>query len=178
MLTNHTILFRIKPLRNPKTNNSKPKTQNLEMKTGLRWTTKQREVAQLFEEGKEFKDIIALGYSNYMTSKVKTALGKGQNPKQEGEPKPSEKDATKQDLVAMQTPKSAPIVFKIDRKEIVLNPLDLNRQYGYYEDLARNDNLGYSFSEILTIGIQLVWILKQNIPLTENMLRAIFYGYK
>ncbi len=37
----------------------------------LRWTDKQREIAQLVADGKEFKDITAFGYSNYMVTKVK-----------------------------------------------------------------------------------------------------------
>ena len=47
----------------------------------LRWTDKQREIAQLVADGKEFKDITAFGYSNYMVTKVKNALEEGQKPK-------------------------------------------------------------------------------------------------
>ena len=38
----------------------------------LCWNDKQREIAQLFEDSKESKDITAFGYSNYVVTKVKT----------------------------------------------------------------------------------------------------------
>jgi len=53
-----------------------------------RWADKQREIAQLFADGKEFKDIAALGYSNYTVSSLKNALAEGQNPKLKAKPKP------------------------------------------------------------------------------------------
>ncbi len=48
----------------------------------LRWTDKQREIAQLVADGKEFKDITAFGYSNYMVTKVKTHWRKVKSQKQ------------------------------------------------------------------------------------------------
>lgn len=146
------------------------------MPTLLTWTDKQREIAQLLGAGKEFKEITDQGYTKNMVSRVKTALAEGQKPelgKKEGLEQGSK---TTQDLIGLTVPKSAPIIFKLDRKDIVLDPLELMKQYRYYADLAKKDNLNYSFSEVLTMGIQLVWILKQDIPLTENMLTAIFYG--
>jgi hypothetical protein len=154
---------------------------NLEMKSKITWTDKRREIAELAGQGKEFMEITALGYSKNMTSIVLNALKDGQKQELEQESKGGGTEGgsgIKRELVGTATPKSAPILFRLGLKEIVLDPLELNRQYSYYEDLARKDGLGYSFSEVLTIGIQLVWIMKQDIPITENMLRAIFYGYK
>ena len=47
----------------------------------LRWIDKQREIAQLVADGKEFKDITAFGYSNYMVTKVINVLAEGQKQK-------------------------------------------------------------------------------------------------
>ena len=47
----------------------------------LRWTDKEREIAQLVADGKEFKDITAFVCSNYMVSKVKNVLAEGQKSK-------------------------------------------------------------------------------------------------
>lgn len=151
------------------------------MKGKLRWTDKQKEVAQLITEGKEFNDIVASGYSLHMVSKVKAALAKGQSPGQNGEGEAEIKSESgggngKQNLVSVKAPKSSPIVFTINKKEIALDPLELNTQYRYYQDLTKRDGMSYSFSEIQTIGIQLVWILTQDIPLTENMISGIIYG--
>ena len=151
------------------------------MKGKLRWTDKQKEVAQLITEGKEFNDIVASGYSPHMASKVKTALAKGQSPGQKEEEEAEIKSGSgngngKQGLVGIKVPKSSPIVFTINKKEIALDPLELNTQYRYYQDLTKRDGMSYSFSEIQTIGIQVVWILTQDIPLTENMISGIIYG--
>jgi hypothetical protein len=51
------------------------------MPGSLRWTDKQREIDQLVADGKEFKDITAFGYSNYMVTKVKNVLAEGQKSK-------------------------------------------------------------------------------------------------
>ena len=153
------------------------------MPTQLTWTDKQREIYKLLGEGKEFKEITDQGYTKNMVSRVKTALAEGQKPVLEPEKDLELKGSgTTKDLVGLAAPKSAPIVFKLGRQEIALDPLELYRQYRYYEDLARKDgkdgkdSLGYSFSQVLTLGMQLIWILKQDIPITENMLTAIFYG--
>ena len=47
----------------------------------LRQTDKQREIAKLVADSKEFKDITAFGYSNYMVTKVKNVLAEGQKSK-------------------------------------------------------------------------------------------------
>lgn len=150
------------------------------MPTLLTWTDKQREIFKLLEERKEFREITDLGYTRNMVSRVKTAREDGQKP----EPLEEDTDGsrtkkgsgTTQDLVGLAAPKSTPIVFKLGRQEIVLDPLQLYRQYRYYEDLAKRDTLSYSFSEVLTLGMQLIWVLKQDIPITENLLTAIFSG--
>ena len=51
------------------------------MPGSLRWTDKQREIDQLVADGKEFKDITAFSYSNYMVTKVKNVLAEGQKSK-------------------------------------------------------------------------------------------------
>jgi hypothetical protein len=146
------------------------------MKAKLTWTEKQREIAQLANQGKTFLEITGLGYSKNMTSRVLTALKEGQKPELEEKSEGAGDGA--RPLVAVAGSKGAPIIFRVASREISLDPLELNRQYGYYADLAKDNNFGLSFSEILTVGIQLVWIMMQDIPLTENMLRAIFYGYQ
>lgn len=150
------------------------------MPTLLTWTDKQREIFKLLEEGKEFRAITDLGYTRNMVSRVKAAREDGQKPEPlEEDPNSSrtkQGSGTNQSLITVTGPKGSPISFKVGTKEIVLDPLELMKQHRYYTDLAKNDNLGYSFSEVLTMGMQLVWILRQDIPLTENMLTAIFYG--
>lgn len=146
------------------------------MPTLLTWTDKQREIFKFLEEGKEFKEITDLGYTRNMVSRVKTAREDGQKPE------PLENTGlngsrTNQNLITVTGPKGSPITFKVGTKEIVLDPLELNRQYEFYTDLAKKDGMKYSFSEVLTIGIQTVWFLVQDVPLTENVLTAIFYGY-
>lgn len=163
-----------------RTENQEPKTKNQEPEVGgqLRWTDKQKEIAQLLQEGKPFKDIIALGYTKSLVSKVRNALGMAYNP--EPKPKTSENqepgDNGKRNLVGLKAPKSSPILFTINKKEIALDPLELNTQYRFYQDIAKRDGMSYSFSEVQTIGIQLVWMLMQDIPLTENMVMGILYG--
>jgi hypothetical protein len=159
-------------------------------KKELSWTDKQRQIADLIAQGKGFTEITKMGYSLHMTSRVATALKEGKKPpaRQElakggnGAGGGSESnligDGSPKELIEIRGPSTAPIVFKIDRKEIHLDPLELDRQYGYYADLAKKDGLIHTFSEIQTFGVQLIWILMQDIPLTENVLRAIFYGYK
>jgi hypothetical protein len=139
----------------------------------ITWTDKQKEIAKLVDEGKTFTDIINAGYSKHMTSRVLAALKAGQKP----EPEPGhDETGTSKGLLGITGPKNAPITFKVASKEITLDPLELYNQYRFYESLARQDGLSYSFSEVLTMGIQLIWMMKQDIPLTENMMRAIFYG--
>jgi len=151
-------------------------------KKGMTWTDKQREIVDLLQQGKTFTEIVDMGYVKSTVHKVKKALEDGQVPevKEEtgGNGKQGGKDGGPHDLLAIKTPSPAPIVYTLDRKDIHLDPLELNRQYGYYEDLSKNDGLNYSFSQILTMGIQLVWLLKQEIPLTENLLRAVLCGYR
>jgi hypothetical protein len=145
------------------------------------WTEKRKQIADLAGQGKRFMEIIAMGYSLDMTSKVIKALKNGQKPPEVTEVEGA-KDKTperEKPLVAVTAPKIAPIVFRIDQKQIVLDPLELNAQYRYYIDLAKKDGgITDSFSEVLTLGIQVLWVLHQDIPLTQNMLKAIFYGYK
>jgi len=160
-------------------------------KKKLSWTDKQRQVADLVQQGKSFTEITGLGYSLHMTSRVATAIKEGKKPPPRQEVEKTGKDGgngagggngggggSPQDLVAITGPKTAPIIFRIDRREIHLDPLELHRQYDYYADLAGKNDMSQTFSQIQTFGVQLIWILMQDIPLTENLLRAIFYGYK
>jgi hypothetical protein len=145
------------------------------MPTLLTWTDKQREIYKLLEEGKEFRAITDLGYTRNMVSRVKAAREAGQKPEPLEEDPASSR--TNQNLIAVTGPKGSPISFKVGTKEIVLDPLELIKQHRYYLDLAKKDgNLGYSFSEVLSLGIQIVWILTQDIPLTENMIVGILYS--
>jgi hypothetical protein len=169
----------------------------LATKKQFTWTETRREIADLAAQGKEFMEIIALGYSKDTTSKVlrklrrdqkAEELANGENPGEEGES--DEKDGEKEGkegqlpgrskpLVAATSPKTAPIIFRLGQKEIVLDPLELHAQYRYYIDLARRDGgITESFSEVLTLGIQVLWALHQEVPMTPNMLKAIFTGYK
>ena len=143
----------------------------------LTWTQKQREVAALADQSKTFQEITDLGYSLNMTSRVLNALKEGQKPELEVEAPGTGSES--RPLVAVAGPKSAPIMFRIDQKQIALDPLELHRQYGYYLALTKKDGeTAYSFSEVLTLAMQVLWVLHQEIPVTENMLRALFYGYK
>lgn len=152
----------------------------------LEWTPKQTEVYRLLIQPIEFKDIIAKGFTKNMVSRVKGAIQEGQKPEGELEPgvEPGgngskSKGGTNQPLITVAGPaRASPIVFKVGQQQIILDPLELYRQYSYYADLGKKDGLNYSFSEVLTIGMQLVWMLQQDIPLTENMLTAILSGYK
>lgn len=145
-------------------------------KVPLTWTEKQREVAALAEQGKTFQELIDLGYSLNMTSRVLNALKEGQKPELEVEDPGSGSDKP---LVAVTGPKSAPIMYRIDQKQISLDPLELNKQYSYYSDLTKKDGgISNSFSQVLTLSMQVLWVLLQDIPKDENMLKAIFYGAK
>lgn len=140
----------------------------------LEWTEKQREIYRLLKDGKEFMAVVAMGYSLFIVSKVKNAIAAGQKPEAK-EGNDGDRSGGPQDLIGVKSPKSPVILFSVDKKEISLDPLELNTQYRYYLDLAKKDNLGYSFSQVLTIGMQIVWILTQDIPLTENMILGILY---
>jgi hypothetical protein len=177
----------------------------LATKKQFTWTETRREIADLAAQGKEFMEIIALGYSKDTTSKVLRKLrrdqkakeladggnpGAGGNEDGNGHGESDEKDGEKEGkegqlpgrskpLVAATSPRTAPIIFRLGQKEIVLDPLELHAQYRYYLDLARRDGgITESFSEVLTLGIQVLWALHQEVPMTPNMLKAIFTGYK
>jgi hypothetical protein len=49
-------------------------------KGNIRWTAKQKEVANLLNEGKTFNDLIDMDYSNGLISKVMKALKQGNTP--------------------------------------------------------------------------------------------------
>jgi hypothetical protein len=150
-------------------------------KKQISWTPKQREIAELVEQGKEFAEIIAQGYSKHMTSRVMAALKEGLNPPVgEGGTTGEGGTAGTRKLISASAPKQAPIMFAVANKQIALDPLELYRAYRYYEDLTKKNEDGdkpYAFSEVLTMGVQLVWCLRQDIPITENFLKALFYGY-
>lgn len=147
------------------------------MKGELHWTDKQRKVAQLLADGKNYDEIVAVGFSGTMYSRVKKALDKGQKPKEKAKVKvESEGGNGVHELVGVKAPKTA-ITFNIEQKKIDLDPLELSKQYRYYQELAKDDRLGgVSFSEMLTYGMQVVWLLLQDIPLTEKMVNAVLYG--
>jgi hypothetical protein len=155
----------------------------------LTWTDKQREVAELIGQGKTFAEIHALGYSKRMINRVSTALKSGQQPtpvetetivstesvetdKGKGDARSSSKDKP---LVSIAGSKGSPIVFWVEQKKIIIDPFELHNQYRYYLDLARkNGGISETFSEVLTLGMQVLWVLHQDIPMTENMLKAVF----
>lgn len=145
-------------------------------KDEITWTEKRKEVADLAAQGKGFMEIVSLGYSKDMTSKVLNALKKDNEPV---EPPRGGSGAGDKPMVTVVGPKIAPIVFRVDQKQIVLDPLELNTQYRYYAELVRRDGgITEAFSQVLTLAMQVLWVLHQDIPLTENMLKAIFYGSK
>lgn len=160
----------------------------------LTWTDKQREVGKLIGQGKKFAEIHALGYSKRMINRVSTALRGGQQPppvetrtaetettantenvetdKDKGDAKSSPKDKS---LVSVAGSKGSPIVFWVEQKKIIIDPFELHNQYRYYLDLARkNGGINETFSEVLTLGMQVLWVLHQDVPMTENMLKAVF----
>jgi hypothetical protein len=146
----------------------------------LSWTDKQKEIFQLLEEGKEFKAITDLGYTLNMVSRVKTARSEGQKPESEGgqndgKPGDQKKPSGPLDLVAIGGGKSSPIIYRLDKKEIVLDPLELIKQYRYYSDIVKKNGYTESFSEMLTLGLKLLWISLLDIPVTKELLNAIFY---
>jgi hypothetical protein len=159
----------------------------------LSWTDRQREIADLVGQGKTYQQIIDLGYSKHMTSRVINALRKGIKPPEvelnganegggngggTGQEDGVKSDKTKPFVQAV-GPKTAPIVFSVEQKKIPLDPIELHRQYSYYLDIANKDGgIINSFSQVQTVAMQVLWVLLQNIPKDENMLRAIFYGIK
>jgi len=153
----------------------------------ITWTKKRKKVAALAAEGKTFMEIVAKGYSKDMTHKVLKALKAGQEPPQP-KPKPSEEGdpsngdnppGGEKDLVAVAGSKGSPIVFWVEQKKIALDPFELHKQYGWYSSIANKDGgISNSFSEVLTLAMQVLWVLLQDIPKDENMLTAIFYGAK
>jgi len=155
------------------------------MPTLLTWTDKQREIFNLLEDGKEFRAITDLGYTRNMVSRVKAAREDGQKPEPlEEDPAGSGTDGsrtkqgsrTSQSLVGVSGPKSStPIGFKIGTKEIVLDPLELMKQYRYYTEIVKKDGYTESFSEVMTIAVKLLWTSLLDIPVTKDLLNAIFY---
>lgn len=165
-------------------------------KTPFVWTDKRKEVAKLFAEGKEFMAIVNLGYSLDMTSKVAKALKTGHDPLEvpveagvEGNDKEEKASKEKEggkgagdevkgkQLVSVTGVKGSPIVFWVEQKKISLDPFELHKQYSYYTNIAaRNGGITNSFSEVQTLAMQVLWVLLQDIPKDENMLKAIFYG--
>lgn len=146
-------------------------------------------------------EIIAAGFSNGMTGLVMNALKKGERPPElaeeetpvekpddpedgeakepggNGKKEAKEKDTSgkPRDLISGSVPKSSPIRFAFAQKEILLDPLELHTQYRYYLDLSkRNGGITETFSEVLTLAMQVLWFLHQDIPVTENMLKAVF----
>jgi hypothetical protein len=158
-------------------------------KTAFTWTEKRIELAKLVAEGKEFMEIVDLGYSLNMTSKVVNALKAGEKPPgaevagevavEGDEGKGDKSKEAGKPLVTVTGPKTSPIVFFFEQKKIALDPFELHAQYRYFTDLAnRNGGITESFSEVLTLGMQVLWVLHQNIPLKTEMLKAVFTGYK
>jgi len=150
-------------------------------KKGIVWTDKQREIARLMAEGKTHSQLRQAGFYPNLIQKVKRALEQGGVPPSEEEAlakaaAKEEEQKSSQKLVSVKSPSPSPIVFRLDKKEIALDPIQLNKQYGYYEDIIKKDGLTNTFSEVQTIGIQLVWLLMQDIPLSENMISGILYG--
>jgi hypothetical protein len=149
-------------------------------KKTFHWTKHRKEIADLANQGKEFMEIIALGYGKNATSIVMNALKRGVKVPEhieEGERIPEDEtgEAKGKPLISGSSPKSAPIIFKLGQKEIVLDPLELHNQYRYFLDLSkRNGGITETFSEVLTLGMQVLWVLHQDIPMTENMLKAVF----
>jgi hypothetical protein len=150
--------------------------------TRLVWTQPRKEIADLVAQGKGFMEIVSLGYSKTMTSVVMNALKKGETPAEPDETDPAGqgngdgngKDNAKP-LISTASSKSAPIIFRLGQKEIVLDPMELYNQHRYYLDLCRrNGGITETFSEVLTLGMQVLWALHQDVPMTENMLKAIF----
>jgi hypothetical protein len=143
----------------------------------LIWTDKERAIADLTAQGKEFMEIVALGYSKSMVSRVVNALKEGQKPEMKlgVEKDRTIEDETRRPLVMVTGPKTAPIIFKLDRKDIVLDPLELMKQYRYYTEIVKKDGFTESFSEVLTIAVKLLWTSLLDIPITEDLLNAIFY---
>lgn len=151
----------------------------------LTWTDKTRDVAALLQTGKDFMEVVGMGYSKNMVSRVKTALDSGQKPVEPGAEESVDgveqgSSTRERQFMGVKTPtKGSPISFKVGTDDILLDPLELYHSYRYYLDLSRkNGGISNSFSEVLTYGMQLVWMMCQDIPITENMMRAIFYGYK
>lgn len=162
-----------------------------QQKHSFHWTKQRKQIADLANQGKEFAEIISLGYGKDATSKVLRALkrgvkvpehiaddevieaedpggsgGGGGNGSGDGKAKP---------LIGGSAPKTAPIVFRLGQREITLDPMELHNQYRYYLDLSKkNGGITETFSEVLTLSMQVLWVLHQNIPMTENMLKAVF----
>lgn len=151
----------------------------------LAWTDRTREVATLLQQGKEFMAVVGLGYSKNMVSRVKTALDAGQSPAEPSENpdgdgiEPGSSTGNQQLMGVKRPAKGAPISFKVGTEEILLDPIELYHSYRFYRDLKnKNGGISNSYSECLTYGMQLIWLLCQDIDITENMMRAIFYGYQ
>ena len=53
----------------------------------LKWTALQKEIAAKISEGISFDDLVELGYTKSLISKVRNAIKSGQKPPEEGEPR-------------------------------------------------------------------------------------------
>lgn len=155
------------------------------------WTRQRKQIADLAAQGKKFEEIVTLGYGKDATSKTLAALKRGvqvpehiaddeiieaEDPGHGGGGTDRGRDSTKgQPLVAASSPKTAPIVFRFAQKEIILDPLELHTQYRYYEDLARrNGGFPETFSQVLTLGMKVLWVLHQDVPMDTDILKAVF----
>ena len=59
----------------------------------LQWTELQREIATKTAEGKTFDELVEIGYTKSLVSKVLNAIKAGQKPKEEQEPRPENQES-------------------------------------------------------------------------------------
>jgi len=131
---------------------------------GIRWTEKQKEIAELFKTGKRFTEIATMGYSLSVISKVKRALEKERALDNQDNQDNVENQKVK---FAVTKSKQGVVAFRIKDKEIIVDPDDLYESYFLYLDIKARSGIDNSFSDAIKAGMETVWLLTKK-PLIEN----------
>jgi len=145
--------------------------------TLMRWTEKQKEVANLASQGKTFNEITAMGYSLNMVSRVTQALKRGESPD-----KATAKVAAKK-LPAGPIPpidiKGQPIMLDLGTKTVPFDRGKIYDAYQLYSDMMERGIIKDDFASVCLDGIGIIYrllVLKPVVRGTELLLREETYG--
>ncbi len=110
----------------------------------MRWTDKQREIAELIKQGKTYKELMELGYANNTYARVKDALDKGEVPTIEPPPpkdpqKVVPKDQSGGQIATVVERAKGAIVFHLGELDVTLNPHYLYDSLLYFWEIRRID---------------------------------------